>query len=113
MKIDIQKSIWENHIELRMIDNISGLDIMSVEITKDNFFNMFVKNHWYLRCEWDFYDKNIKNLWKSRDFKYLDYPSWTWSYKLRIEFVKNNTPEWYEYYWDDNYWRTAVFISFI
>jgi len=112
MKIDIEKSVYENKIELTLSDNISWLFICKVDITKDDFFDMFIRNYWRIKCEWEFYENNIANFGKTRTFEQKDYPNNVY-WEDRENWAIENSPEWYKYHWDCNYWRTARYIKFI
>lgn len=112
MKLRISKFVVWEILELTVSDDVSWLDLIKLNISSDDFFQMFVKNMWIIHCEWEIKLENIENIWKTREFEYIDIPYSFWDIK-KDEWIKRITPEWYSYYWDRNYWRQAVFIKFV
>jgi len=111
-KTKIERSINWNDFSLVIMDWENFSRIIEVIIWKDAFYDMFVNNIWLVDWGAVLFKDNIDKIWKTKEFINIEYGD-VFSWEQRKKFIEENTPEWYEYYWDNNYGRTATFVRFI
>jgi len=113
METRVWRSLNEDSIELKIEDEISWVTILELEIDKNSFFEFFIKWYWTMKCNTTFYKESIDNIWKTKEVVYLPYTDVYLYNGNKGEWIKDNTPEWYKYYWDNNYGKTAMFIRYV
>lgn len=99
---------WD--ILLEVEDEVSGLQVFKISTSHSNFAKIITREIAMIdcNCQIDNYDK----VWKIRQLIRIPYPSWIIWKDVKNKWIQENTPKWFTYHSDSNYWKIAVFIKF-